>query len=254
MRHFMSHRRLPLLLLACCLGASAVARAAPVDVSAHVEVIRQGKLKQTQGNDANGNASSGSGGVVLWLVPVGASAAAIADSPPSARPEHFRMAQKDKRFTPHLLVVPTGSTVDFPNLDPFFHNVFSLFNGKRFDLGLYEAGSTRTVHFDHEGVSYIFCNIHPEMSAVVVALSTPYTAVSSADGAIELHDVPAGMYEMKVWAEGSDAKQLEAHSREVRISPAQSDLGLIRIEENTGSAPHKNKFGEDYKPAAPPLY
>ena len=86
--------------------------------------------------------------------------------------------QKDKTFTPHLLVIPTGSTVDFPNLDPFFHNVFSEFNGKRFDLGLYESGSSRTVHFDHDGVSYIFCNIHPEMSAVIVTLSTPYFGVS----------------------------------------------------------------------------
>ena len=95
---------------------------------------------------------------------------------------HYRLLQKDKTFTPHLLVIPTGSSVDFPNLDPFYHNVFSLFNGKRFDLGLYESGSSRTVHFDHDGVSYIFCNIHPEMSAVIVTLSTPYFGVSAANG------------------------------------------------------------------------
>ena len=68
-----------------------------------------------------------------------------------------------------MLVVPVGSVVAFPNRDPFFHNVFSLFEGKRFDLGLYEAGSTRDVLFDKPGVSYIFCNIHAEMSAVVIA-------------------------------------------------------------------------------------
>ena len=84
---------------------------------------------------------------------------------------HAVLRQKNKAFEPHLLVVTIGSNVEFPNDDPWFHNVFSLFNGKRFDLGLYEAGTTRTVHFEREGVSYIFCNIHPEMSAVVVVLS-----------------------------------------------------------------------------------
>ena len=63
----------------------------------------------------------------------------------------------EKSYTPHLMVVPTGSTIDFPNLDPFFHNVFSLFEGKRFDLGLYEGGTTRFVQFDKPGISFIFC-------------------------------------------------------------------------------------------------
>jgi plastocyanin len=245
-------RLLPLLL--CCLTATASARVAAVDVSAQVQVIRQGKLKQSQSGGQSGGQTGGSGGVVVWLVPLASSEASTEVSVPAAKPEHFRMAQKDKQFTPHLLVIPTGSTVDFPNLDPFFHNVFSLFDGKRFDLGLYEAGSTRTVHFDHEGVSYIFCNIHPEMSAVVVALSTPYAGVSSPDGSIELHGVPPGMYDMKVWAEGSDAKQLEALSRRVRISPSQPSLGDIRVVEAAGSTSHKNKFGQDYKPADTSLY
>jgi plastocyanin len=89
-------------------------------------------------------------------------------------PGSFTLLQKNKMFTPHLLVVPVGSSVAFPNADPFFHNVFSLFDGRRFDLGLYEAGSTRSVVFSREGVSYIFCDIHSEMSAVVIALATPY--------------------------------------------------------------------------------
>jgi plastocyanin len=103
---------------------------------------------------------------VIWLEPV----QAIAPSPPGK----FTLLQKNKTFTPHLLVVPVGSIVAFPNADPFFHNVFSLFDGKRFDLGLYEAGSTRSVVFSRVGVSYIFCNIHSEMSAVVIALDTPF--------------------------------------------------------------------------------
>ena len=104
--------------------------------------------------------------MVVWLTPL------KPDGRPAAtgHPGPFRLVQKDKMFTPHLLVVPTGTSVEFPNEDPFFHNVFSLFNGQRFDLGLYESGTSRAVRFDREGVSYIFCNIHPEMGAVVLAL------------------------------------------------------------------------------------
>src|SRR5579884_454193 len=80
-------------------------------------------------------------------------------------PVHATLVQKNKTFLPHVLVIPPGSTVDFPNHDPFFHNVFSLFEGKRFDLGLYESGTSRSVKFDRTGVSYIFCNIHPQMNA-----------------------------------------------------------------------------------------
>jgi hypothetical protein len=162
--------------------------------------------------------------------------------------------QKDKQFTPHLLVIPTGSTVDFPNLDPFFHNVFSLFNGERFDLGLYESGSSRTVHFDHDGVSYIFCNIHPEMSAVVITLSTPYYNVSPADGSVRLHAVPPGSYEMHVWAEASSANDLDALSRRVMVSNSEKTLGTLEIRVESHFHAHKNKFGEDYQDPIEPLY
>src|SRR5580704_17829279 len=82
--------------------------------------------------------------VVMWLSPLQPHATPL----PPPQPGPYRLTQKDKQFIPHLLVVPTGSSVQFPNLDPFFHNVFSLFNGKRFDLGLYESGSSRSVRFD----------------------------------------------------------------------------------------------------------
>jgi hypothetical protein len=158
------------------------------------------------------------------------------------------MEQKNKGFNPHLLVVPLGSTVEFPNLDPFFHNVFSQFNGKRFDLGLYEAGSNRAVRFDHEGVSYLFCNIHSQMGAVVVTLRTPYFAVAKESGEIELHHVPPGDYQVHVWAEGADARQLDALTRRVHIASGQLELGTIRVSVPSTMPPHKNKFGEDYKP------
>jgi plastocyanin len=207
------------------------------DVLARLELLRAGTQKEP--NHASSN-------VVIWLTPAPAVTRTSVDTVPG--PGHFRMEQKNKGFNPHLLVVPLGSTVEFPNLDPFFHNVFSQFNGKRFDLGLYETGSTRVVRFDHEGISYLFCNIHSQMAAVIVTLRTPYFAVATRGGVIELHNVPDGDYEMHVWAEGGDAKQLDALSRRVHIGSSQRDLGSIQVYV-TGTLPaHKNKFGEDYKP------
>ena len=156
-------------------------------------------------------------------------------------------------FTPHLLVVPVGSSVAFPNADPFFHNVFSLFDGKRFDLGLYEAGSTRSVVFSREGVSYIFCNIHSEMSAVVIALATPYFAVSDGGGSLHVGGVPAGDYFLHVWIEGQRSSALEELTRRVHVSGPAMDLGTIRAAAPAPSN-HLNKFGLPYEPDSRPIY
>jgi len=225
-------------------GWTGVAFAQSADVVAQVEV-KDGRSHASAGKH---HANAESPGVVVWLNPVDAEQAV------TARPERFRLVQRDKAFHPHLLVVPLGSMVEFPNLDPFFHNVFSQFNGKRFDLGLYEAGSTKTVRFDHEGVSYVFCNIHPEMSAVVIALATPYVAVASGSGGVAIHDVPAGMYEMHVWAEGVDAQQLNALTRRVRVGGQQTNAGVIAVTREETANAHKNKFGEDYRPDVGAVY
>jgi plastocyanin len=180
----------------------------------------------------------------------------MADSTPVA-PMHAVLTQKNKTFEPHLLVVTRGSTVDFPNHDPWFHNVFSLFNGKRFDLGLYEAGTSRTVHFDREGVSFIFCNIHPEMSAVVVVLGSPYFATTNKQGDFTIPDVPAGRYTLRVWNESAQPATLQALSREVQLSDSSHSLGTIRVQVTRASSiPHKNKYGQDYEPPSPnnPVY
>jgi hypothetical protein len=89
------------------------------------------------------------------------------------------MIQKNKMFTPHVLAVPLSGSVSFPNLDPIFHNAFSNFNGQIFDVGLYKPGSSRTVVFKRAGIVRVFCNIHPQMSAVIAVLDTPYFAVSN---------------------------------------------------------------------------
>ena len=191
--------------------------------------------------------------VVVWLTPT--------DSPngptlPAKSSQRIRLVQKNKSFEPHVLVVPVGSQVEFPNHDPFFHNVFSLFEGKRFDLGLYEAGTTRDVHFDKPGISYIFCNIHPEMSAVVIAVETPYYAASDARGEITIRDVPAGHYTLRLWYEAALAETLKSMTREVTISEENVALGVLRLVSTNVTQSHKNKYGRDYDPPTPdsPVY
>ncbi len=187
--------------------------------------------------------------IVVWFTPAAGSTPVQLTN--SAQ-QHPSLVQKDKNFTPHLLVVRVGTVVDFPNRDPFFHNVFSLFEGKRFDLGLYEAGTTRHVRFDRPGVCYIFCNIHPEMSAVVVVLDTPYYGVANRRGRLEIPGVPAGQYTMHVWDERSLSEDLAQLTREVVISEEQASLGTLRIRETGVAIAHKNKYGQDYERPAPP--
>lgn len=225
-------------VLSTMLAAGALAQG--VDVTAHVSM-------ENKTGAAHKRASSAAD-VVIWLTPL------QPDANPATmgHPGPFRLVQKDKMFMPHLLVVPAGSSVEFPNEDPFFHNVFSLFNGKRFDLGLYESGTSRAVRFDREGVSYIFCNIHPEMGAVVVALRTPYWGVSNASGAVVIHSVPPGNYRMHVWSESARAIGTD---RTVQVGATAVHLGEISLE--TGADPmahHKNKFGEDYRQDKTPSY
>ncbi|TAM84412.1 MAG: hypothetical protein EPN47_01705 [Acidobacteria bacterium] len=193
--------------------------------------------------------------VVLWLSQVTDSAG------PLHTPQHSaarsQLVQKNKQFVPHVIAVEAGSVVDFPNHDPFFHNVFSLFNGKRFDLGLYEAGSTRSVHFDRAGICYIFCNIHPQMSAVVVVVDTPYFAVSNRQGDVVIPGVPPGQYRLQLWEEHSSPENLKAASREVTIGADASSLGTIRLEQSRELVMiHANKYGKQYDPQvfSSPIY
>jgi plastocyanin len=191
--------------------------------------------------------------VAVWLVPLApANGIAEAAVPPRAVP---RVIQKHKTFAPRILVIQTGSAVEFPNLDPFFHNVFSLFDGKKFDLGLYEAGSSRAVRFDRPGVCYVFCNIHPEMSAVVVVVNTPYFGLTDRAGRIAVPDVPPGRYQVQVWHERSLPDQLKSLTREVAISNEAHSLGTLRVPENNRMRmTHKNKYGRDYDPPAKSVY
>jgi|SRR5215469_642722 len=212
-------------------------------VTARVEIRR----KPVANPEREANASSDFSEVVVWLEPVEHSGEAVVSAEPSQkRPQ---LVQKNKSFQPHLLVVPLGSVVDFPNRDPFFHNVFSLFDGKRFDLGLYESGATNSVRFDRAGVSYLFCNIHPEMSAVVVAIDTPYVGVSDRSGKVSIINVPDGKYRLHVWYERGLPEEMKSLVKTISISRTTTDAGIIIISENPSfSLAHKNKYGQDYAP------
>ena len=230
-----------LLLLACCLGRlNAQMIPAPGQFTSVTARLAQAQREKEHTTEKTPPA-------VIWLKPLRPSTA------PIVTPGSFTLLQKNKMFTPHLLVVPVGSSVAFPNADPFFHNVFSLFDGRRFDLGLYEAGSTRSVVFSREGVSYIFCNIHSEMSAVVIALSTPYYALPDPHGAFHLRDVPAGDYELHVWTEGRKQSSLDRLTRRVHIAGEVADLGEIGSGQPEPQ-PHLNKFGQPYEPDSHPIY
>ena len=178
---------------------------------------------------------------VVWLTPLAGDLSA-----PPQQQEIPKLVQKNKMFHPSLLVVPVGGKVEFPNHDPFFHNVFSLFEGKRFDLGLYESGTTRFVQFDKEGISYIFCNIHAQMSAVVVALRTPYSAVSDSRGEITIAHVPPGRYALQVFHPAVAPEELRTMNREVTIGAGDISLGMLTLAESNLELAHKNKYGRDY--------
>jgi plastocyanin len=118
------------------------------------------------------------------------------EAPPSRHP---RLAQHDTSFAPPLVVVPLGTTVDFANEDPFFHNVFSYSTPKRFDLGRYPRGESRPVTFDKVGAVKVFCEIHRWMRSGVVVVENPYHAQVRRDGTFTIPDVPPGRYKLSVW-------------------------------------------------------
>lgn len=195
-----------------------------------------------------GNSNGDNGKAVLWLIPLDQNGQ---EHP--ARHGTYRIVQKNKEFHPHVLAVPVGTAVDFPNDDPFFHNVFSLYKGKKFDLGLYEAGSSRKVVFDKPGVSFIFCNIHPDMNAYVLALSTPYFDVSDRSGHVQITGVAYGRYRLEVWYERAESNELAGLSRVIEVENSIVRLGPLDIAESPRFQPkHLNKHGRPYDPETSP--
>jgi plastocyanin len=133
---------------------------------------------------------------VVYIVRIPAEAESALARTPEPRPQ---LAQKDEAFVPRVVVVACGGSVDFPNRDPIFHNVFSLSPTRRFDLGKYRQGHSKSVRFDRTGLVKVYCDIHSEMEAFVLVVANRAYALSGADGSYQLPDLPAGRYELRAW-------------------------------------------------------
>lgn len=155
-----------------------------------------------------------------------------------------QIAMQSKQFVPRVRVVTTGSRVNFPNQDPFRHNVFSNTPGATFDLGLYPRGTARAAAFRRAGVYPIFCNIHSRMSAFVVAVSTSLYTQAQADGSWTIDHVPPGRYKLRVWHERAPERTRELIVAGERLQ------GLDEQLDARGWRPlgHRNKFGKEYPP------
>jgi plastocyanin len=202
-----------------------------------------GEIEIVSSHDPDVRKHSDYSGVVLWLDPV----AGTLPTPPSGKAE---MIQKGKRFIPHLLAITVGTTVDFPNYDPIFHNAFSNYDGQIFDVGLYPPGTSKSILFRKEGVVRIFCNIHPAMSAVIVVLKSSYFAKSAKNGSFTIANVPPGSYRLHVFHERAAQQTLDNLTRTVDVAESVADVGKISVSESGYLLlPHKNKYGKDYPPS-----
>ncbi|MFB3855589.1 MAG: hypothetical protein ACE148_17455 [Vicinamibacterales bacterium] len=140
------------------------------------------------------------------------------------RPTDLRATidQENETFVPHVVAVPVGATVDFPNSDPFFHNVFSLSKARRFDLGRYAQGRSKAVRFDQPGIVRVFCDIHSHMSAFILVFAHPFFAVTEPGGQYRIEGVPPGSYSVAAWYEGEVVAK-----RRAAVPPAG---GVVRVD------------------------
>jgi plastocyanin len=177
------------------------------------------------------------GRAVIWLE---------ADGVPAPAPDTAVVLTEGKEFRPRVSVVTVGSTISFPNNDPFNHNVFSLSPESQFDLGLYGRGRAKTADFPKSGLVRVYCNVHATMSAFVVAVPTAFHTRPSADGTFRLDAVPAGRYQLKAWHERAAAVTEQA------LVVGARGAGDLRVELDARQfAPvqHLNKFGQPYRTA-----
>jgi plastocyanin len=194
----------------------------PATVSGRVSIL-----------DKERRAGEDVGQAVIWL------------SGPAARPRPPARAEigtSEKEFSPHVLVVPVGSTVAFPNHDPFNHNVFSLSEENPFDLGLYGRGEVRSVRFDRSGLVRVYCNVHAQMSALVMVRDTPWYTQPASDGSFSLGAVPPGSYTLHAWHERAPemVRALTVPAEGVEQLVIELDARGFRFE------PHLNKHGQPY--------
>ena len=173
---------------------------------------------------------------VVWFEP--------ATPKPTRAPEApFEMVTRGKEFQPRVLAIPRGSKVRFPNADPILHNVFSV-SGEGFDLGLYKRPKSGSRTFDKPGVYTIYCNIHPQMSALVLVRDNPHFAKAAKDGSFRIEGVPAGEYKVRAFHErAGDGAVVTV---KVAATGDSAPLALSLDAESYKRVPHKNKFGKNY--------
>jgi plastocyanin len=192
-------------------------------------------------NERPGEPTTDLANTVIYLVP-------IDSQRPRMRPSAAQnIAMSSRAFVPRVRVMTPGSKVEFPNQDPFSHNIFSTAANARFDLGLYPAGQSRDVTFRRAGVFPVYCNIHPRMTAFVVVVPTPYFVMAGPDGRFGIQNVPIGRYQARFWHDRAPTEvtmdiEVGAAGR-VGVDAALDARGFQFVQ-------HKNKFGQEYSPAS----
>jgi plastocyanin len=218
----MAHFGLASLMMAAWMAGAIPAQAqSAVTVTGNLTIMEKGGKRATDVADA-----------VVWLE--GGQA--------GARPMRAEINTHDKKFLPHVIVVPAGSTVAFPNHDPFDHNVFSQSEEAPFDLGVYGRGQTRTTQFPRPGIIRVYCNVHASMSAYVLVQNGPYFTQPGADGSFTLAGVEPGSYTIHVWHErgGHQVQDLE-------VEPGGTSGVALSLDASGYKAKgHLNKFGKPY--------
>ena len=172
---------------------------------------------------------------VVWLEPANGRS-------PRKPPVMVQMTTRSKTLLPHVLTVPVGSTVAFPNEDPISHNLFSLAPGNSFDLGLYRKGAGKTQKFDTPGIVNVYCNVHPNMSAVIHVMPTPHYTFAGPDGTYQI-EAPPGRYRIVAWNELGGTTESVVDVPDAGVS----GLALTIDSRNFRTVQHKNKIGRPYR-------
>ena len=176
------------------------------------------------------------GGSVVWIP--GLKVASSPAPPPI-------VTSKGKRFDPRVLAIPSGTKVTFPNVDPIYHNAFSLSPGNKFDMGLYRKGASRDVILKTPGIVRVYCNIHPDMAASVVVVDGNAFSVVQQDGTYRIAGIPPGRYEVHIWSDVAGQQVVPmtfAAGQAVDWSPALDATKYRRVA-------HANKHGKAYPKA-----